>query len=495
MTTRVVKGSLWTFAGQVMPIGISLLTAPFVIRLLGSEGYGVLILVGLIPTYFSFADFGMGIASTKFASEAYARGSLDDEARIVRTAGLITLLTSLPIAVVLILFSGSIIAFFGVSDAMHAEASTALKFGAVTFVLTFLNSIFNTPQLTRLRMELNTFVASGFRILGMIAVPFVLYFGGGIAGAVLVLMAAQLLTLLGNLFVSERLLPGFFGTSINSAAVRPMLKFGGALVGAGIAGILLSNAEKGILAATVSAEALGFYSVAFTVAGMMTLFSTSMTKSLMPAFSQLQGPKNLERLDALYSRALRVNLILMVPALVLLAIAAKTFFTLWAGEAFGRESTFPFYILLSGLAFNMLAYLPHVSIMAAGRTDIFAKLYWLELIIYVVLVWALTTNFGIIGAAAAWSIRVVADAFLLFWFARRIAGVTFTMNFANRFVFAAAVMAAPLVPYFYYGRIDLAVITIAAASLFVYSLLVWKFVLGRDEVNWLSGRFRTLFSH
>ncbi len=47
MTTKVVKGSLWTLIGQVAPLAVSFVTMPFTIRLLGAEGYGVLILVAL----------------------------------------------------------------------------------------------------------------------------------------------------------------------------------------------------------------------------------------------------------------------------------------------------------------------------------------------------------------------------------------------------------------------------------------------------------------
>jgi O-antigen/teichoic acid export membrane protein len=57
LTAKVFKGSLWTLVGQVLPMLASLVSTPFVIRFLGSEAYGVLILVGLIPYYFAFADF------------------------------------------------------------------------------------------------------------------------------------------------------------------------------------------------------------------------------------------------------------------------------------------------------------------------------------------------------------------------------------------------------------------------------------------------------
>jgi O-antigen/teichoic acid export membrane protein len=136
MTTRVVKGSLWTLAGQVAPLGVSLFTTPFTIRLLGAESYGVLILIGLIPTYLGFADFGMGMASTKFGSEAYAEGDEEKEARIIRTAALIALCSRVPVAAALMAFAAPVVGLFNVPEALRAEATLALRLAAVTFAET-----------------------------------------------------------------------------------------------------------------------------------------------------------------------------------------------------------------------------------------------------------------------------------------------------------------------------------------------------------------------
>ncbi|MGH7783466.1 MAG: flippase, partial [Candidatus Binatia bacterium] len=425
MTTKVVKGSLWTLAGQAVPMAVSLVATPFTIRLLGSEAYGVLILVGLIPTYLGFAEFGMSIASTKFASEAYAAGDTAKEAQIIRTAAVIAFLASLPVGVGIFLLSGWLVTLFNVPEHLAGDASLALKFASVTFVVNFLNGIFNTPQLTRLRMDLNTFVSAGFRILGQVAVPVVIFYVGGIAAAIFALMVVSLLTLGAHILVSGNLLPDLFGKSIDRGVIRRLLKFGGGLVVAGIAGIFLVNVEKGILAATVSPKALAYYSIAFTLATMMTLFSSSMIQSLLPAFSQLQSDAKRDQLNALYSRGIRISLILCVPALVFLSLLAKPFFTRWAGPEFGQESTLPFYILAGGLAFNIIAYLPFTAIMATGRTDIFAKLYWAELAPYILLVWFLASRYGAIGAALAWSLRVIADAVFQFVLAKKMARVTF----------------------------------------------------------------------
>jgi len=114
MTTKVVKGSLWTLVGTVFPLALSFFFTPIVIRLLGPEAYGVLLLVGLIPTYFSFADFGMAIASTKFGSEAYGNGDSDRERATVWTATFIATGFSVVVLSPVLFFPGWVISQFTV---------------------------------------------------------------------------------------------------------------------------------------------------------------------------------------------------------------------------------------------------------------------------------------------------------------------------------------------------------------------------------------------
>lgn len=488
MTTKVVKGSLWTLAGQVAPLGVSLFATPFVIRLLGAEGYGVLILVSLIPTYLGFADLGMGLASTKFASEAYAAGDAEREARTVRTAAVIALCTSIPIAVLVFLLSGRLVTLFNVPEDLAWEASAALKVASVTFVLNFLNQIFNTPQLTRLRMDLNTFVNSGFRILGIIATPIVIYLGGGILGAVIVLFAAALLTLGGHIYMSGRLLPPLFDISLDRNAIRPLLKFGGAFAISAIASLFLVHGEKVVLARIVSVSALAYYSVAFTLANIVTMFFVSLIQSLIPAFSQLTGPDQKDLFDRLYGRIVRLNAVMLFPVLAVLCVVAKPFFSVWAGAEFGQNSTIPFYILTIGLMFNLLANIPYAAIAAFGRTDIFAKVYWIQLVIYLALVIVLVQHFGIYGAAAAWSLRMISDAIMLAIISRRVLKVTFGHSKDIRRLFLSGALLTPIFLVLFLTQSQ-AFLLVAVAIICVLAniLYSWKRILETEERGWLLG--------
>jgi O-antigen/teichoic acid export membrane protein len=489
MTTKVVKGSLWTLAGQVAPLLATLISTPITIRLLGNEGYGILILVGLIPMYISFADLGMGVASTRFGSVSYAAGDRLGESSAIWTAATIATFTSLIFAIPVFILSGHIMDALNVPSAMWAEGTTALRIAIVAFVFSLLGNIFNTPQLARLRMDLNSVVGGVSRVLAALAVPTVIYFGGGIVGATAAGLVVAVLTLGVHFAISRRLLIELAKPKFNPALIRPMLKFGLGLMISGVAAVFLANFEKLSLPRLVSVESLAFYSVAFTLANMATMYSVAMIQSLVPAFSQLQHPGKRNELQALYSRSVRLNILILLPVLMLMFVAAEPFFTIWAGEAFGRESTLPFHILLLGLLFNLVAYVPHGALTAAGRTDIFAKLYWLEAIFYVIAVVLLVNKFQMIGAAMAWSLRVILDAFLIVWLTKRTVGLSFKFGgYVKGILGGMAILSLPIYFTAYYGNFSLWLLIVVPASGAIYVLLAWKTILTSEEKLWFRQR-------
>ncbi len=489
MTTRVVKGSLWTLLGQVAPLFVSLVTTPFTIRLLGAEGYGVFVLIGLIPTYLSFADFGMSMASTKFGSEAYAEGDQEKEARIVRTAAFIALCSSLPVAAGLMIFSPRIVGLFSVPEYLFVDAVFALRLAAITFVVNFLCGIFNTPQLARLRMDLNTLINATSRIIGLIATPIVLYLGYGIIGAVTVLLAASLLNLLGHGMAARKFLPQIFGFRVDANYVRPMLSFGVGLVFAGLAVLLLLNAEKGIVGYLLSVKELAYYSLAFTFASMTTLLASSLVQSLIPAFTQYLNRDELKQAKMLFNRAAVMMLCGIVPVCSFLILISSEFFELWAGREFALESTTPFLVLIIGVSFYVLGYVPNAVIVSVGRTDTLARIYLIELVPFLLIAIFLTHSMGIIGAALAWSIRVSIDALLIFVFARKVTSVRFSLFRRGLF--------GPIIVYFFFAltlgvswayALDVtSKLIIFGINFLAYILVCWFYILDSDERSWLRG--------
>ncbi len=66
LTSGVVSGSLWRLGGHAAVVVASLAATPFVLRLLGAERYGVLVLIQAMIEYAAFATLGTAVGSTRF---------------------------------------------------------------------------------------------------------------------------------------------------------------------------------------------------------------------------------------------------------------------------------------------------------------------------------------------------------------------------------------------------------------------------------------------
>jgi O-antigen/teichoic acid export membrane protein len=93
----------------------------------------------------------------------------------------------------------------------------------------------------------------------------------------------------------------------------------------------------------------------------------------------------------------------------------EPFLKWWVGADVTRDAAFVGEIIALGVWFNGLAYIPFARLQAQGRPDLVAKCHLAEIIPYLAFLFLALRAWGVIGAAVAWSLRVFADAILLFW--------------------------------------------------------------------------------
>ncbi len=359
-----------------------------------------------------------------------------------------------------------------------------------SLVINAMNSILNAPQLARLRMDINSLVNAVPKVLMMALTPVVLYLGGGLLAAVLVGFVGGLIILCGHIFFSRRLLPQFFGLSINRSLFGPLFRFGSGWLVASAAIMLLGNMEKFFLTKLTSPQTLAHYSIAATLAMMTTMLPLAMTQSLVPAFAQLSSAEKREELQALFSRAVRLNALWLFPAMMIGIVFAKPFLARWVGDEFANASAVPFYILLLGVFVNVVAYIPWAMLISSGKTRLLGRIYFMELFLYAAVAYFLISRFGIIGAAVAWSLRVALDGTLLFLMSRHFFGTRIGLiERLGGLILSAAVLAIPLIFRFFFYGFSAIVVASAIIACGVYAFIGWKMLIGSEERNWLSRRF------
>src|SRR3979490_384309 len=65
----IAKNSILNLAGQILPMLTGVLTIPYIVRGLGTDGYGILSIAMMLLGYFNIFDLGLSRATVKFVSE------------------------------------------------------------------------------------------------------------------------------------------------------------------------------------------------------------------------------------------------------------------------------------------------------------------------------------------------------------------------------------------------------------------------------------------
>ena len=69
----LLRNSLWHLSGSALPALVALATVPLMIRGLGLEGFGVVMLITSVVGYFGVLDVNLSAGSIKFLAEHHAR--------------------------------------------------------------------------------------------------------------------------------------------------------------------------------------------------------------------------------------------------------------------------------------------------------------------------------------------------------------------------------------------------------------------------------------
>jgi O-antigen/teichoic acid export membrane protein len=201
---------------------------------------------------------------------------------------------------------------------------------------------------------------------------------------------------------------------------------------------------------------------------------------LFPAFSSLSGLKE-RRLEEFYARSLKTVLLVMGPIVLLITLYASDLLSLWMGSDFAAKSSLVLQILAGGWLLNALAQMPANLLDAIGRPDLRAKIFLTYVIPYVVLLWFLIGQVGIVGAALAWTLRAALELVLFFGMSSKLIGfgyAAFVQNGLIKAVIAYGGLVGMLLVarmVFREGTLSNRMATIG--SLMAFFLVTWRVVL------------------
>ncbi|MBI4491378.1 MAG: flippase [Chloroflexi bacterium] len=486
-------------AGQIVPLGIGLVTLPFIIHGLGADRFGILSLALILVSYFSGFDLGIGRATTRFVAQ-YLGANETDHVRSIVT-------TSLALVAALGIVGGMILAalipvlvthVFRIPPELVGEATSSLLLVAAWVPAAIstlaLRGVLEAAQ----RFDLVSWVSIPSSCFNYLVPAIGIALGLGLPTIVLSLLAVQVCAAVAFLALSVHAIPALRSALSREVRLeRRLLRFGAWVTVSNVVTPVLVYLDRFLISWLLGLAALSYYVIPYELATKLLILPIGFSAALFPAFSLLSSRPTGELQRIFVAATKYVVLTMGVGALVVCSLAADVL-QVWLGGEFVREGTRVLQILAVGMLVSSLAYVPYAYLHATERPDVTAKFHLLELGLFLLGGWALISTAGIAGAALAWALRAALDAVLLFGTACRLLALDWS-SFMHAGMLRALLALAGLGTAGLLARVglgeDLAVQGIVLASLVLgFAVVVWAWVFDQAERRLFGVRTHLLAS-
>jgi O-antigen/teichoic acid export membrane protein len=372
--------------------------------------------------------------------------------------------------------------------ALQSEALVAFRLLAwsvpVVIVTTGLRGILEAYQ----RFDLVNLVRVPMGVLTFVGPIAVLPFSNKLDAMVQVLVVLRVILCLVHVVLCERVVPGLMRRTVVSwRHVRPLLGLGGWMTVSNVVSPVMVYIDRFVIGSVLSVAAVTYYVTPYEIITKLLVFPFALVGVLFPAFSVSLAGDRSQAID-LFQRAVRWIFLGMFPAVLLATVFASDALRLWLSEEFSSKGTGVLQWLAVGVLLNGLAQIPFAFIQGAGRPDLTAKLHLAEFPFYLIVLWVSINQWGVAGAAAAWTLRIGFDSVALYamaaWMESDLKG-TLKQGALIAAVSLIALAFGSAVPGGASLRIVFAIVVTVG---FVF--LGWHFLLAPDERAFVKTRVR-----
>lgn len=383
----------------LLPIGLSFIATPLIVRALGHNDYGIYALVlGFIG--YSFA-FTLGRAITKYIAEYRISGRSDKIRDIISATLILNIAIGLAGVATIVLLAGWLVRdVFRIAEQDQQKTVTALYIAAGVIFLTMLSQVFSAVLQGIQRFDVYSKIFT-FNNVTLISGNVVLaYLGFGLLALLWWNLAVLFVGCVIFAVAARRLLPEFgLSMRIERGALRLVMRYSAAIVAYQLLANGLLLFERGWITHKLGSESLTYYVVPMSLGIMMHGFISSLVIVVFPLASELSSER--DRLLKLYSKATKVISVVVVFIVATAVVESRNLLALWMGPSFAEMSAD--LLVIHMICFGLVSIMT-ISFQTAeglGHPNFNAATTAVSTVIGIVLMLLLTAGWGNRGVALA----------------------------------------------------------------------------------------------
>jgi len=397
-TSNFLTNVLWSWSGVAINLFAGFFLSPFLIRRLGDDNFGIWTLVLAMVEYYWLLDLGFRNATVKYAAHYRALDQPLEVNRVINTGLLYSFIVA-AITFTLTLFGRS-----HVSSLFHSDKlifGTLLLIVGVSWSIGMIFNVFNAGLEGFQRFDITSrlwIIATAFRSLVTLVL---VYKGYGLREMALVLLASQLFIYLAGFISFRRIFPALQISPrlANVKTLKEMAAFASHNFAISISTRVLTQSPALLIGLKLPTRFVAYFSVPqklldypLDAIGRFGVISGTTAADLC---ARGDWPK-IARLGIWANRYCAALYFFLI---AYLTVYGKQFLTVWLTPQFASYSAPLLPILLIGAAANSSQYNSACILVNSGGQKWYARLLMAEAALFLLLVPAVLTTNGLIGAA------------------------------------------------------------------------------------------------
>ena len=355
---KIIRNTASGFFRLIILAPIPFLLTPFLLRHLGTSGFGIWAVLLSFNGLTTLADFGVMGTLTKHVSEHYTRRDYINLNRLIN-AGIVmfSIIAAVCLLIMNIASGYLILVFFRQSSLPVFQIQQAIRLLSVAIALNLLAFPFASVISGLQRLDLTNLLWGLNALITAMAVAVFVALGKGIPGLVdAILMTSGIMFLL-NVVLAWRLLPQLRirPSLVRTADIKALSVFSFQVYLVQIATTVYFHTEKLLLAHFSGPTPVGWYEIANDLALKLRNAPSLLITPLLPAAAELDARKDDARTSELYYRAHKYLACTGIALFAVVGLMAHRFVDLWLGPGF--SPTARALIVLTGV---------HIANLAAG---------------------------------------------------------------------------------------------------------------------------------
>ena len=328
---QLVRNSVSGVIRSIILAVVLFIVYPIYINKLGTEMFGVWVMVGVIIGWSQLGSLGIPQTVMKFVAGSVTKGDKEELVEYVSSALTIILLSGIVIMLILFFIKGSLGNFFRVPPAIKPQIPSFIFFAALVVVVSFLAQGINSILSGIGRMDLANINEIVGKILEAVISVVLIFKGYGIWGLLFGNMVNFLIILIFACISSISVL-GFVPYNvklIKKERIRESISFGGALAAGSLFAMFLEPFNRFILGQYVALSAATVYDVASRVVLQVRGVLEIAFRPLTPQSSAYFDIGQLEKVKKMSRFSVRIICFLGVPIFFILIIWAPELINIW----------------------------------------------------------------------------------------------------------------------------------------------------------------------